>query len=76
MVAKDKEQQQPTPYNINNVLLMGRINNELPICSVISGDLNAQNSAIEILSIQLAVKLMYSHHQMDINKLSTNLPII
>ena len=37
--------------------------------------LGAQNGAIKI-SIQLTVKLILSYHQLDINKLSTNLPIL
>ena len=38
--------------------------------------LGARNDAIKILPIQLAVKLILSHHQLDINKLSTNLPML
>ena len=38
--------------------------------------LGARNGAMNILPIQLAVKLILSHHQLDVNKLSTNLPIL
>ena len=38
--------------------------------------LGTRNGAIELLPIQLAVKLILSHHQLDIIKLSTNLPIL
>ena len=34
----------------------------------------ARNGAIKILPIQLAAKLILSHNQLDMKKLSTNLP--
>ena len=46
--------------NLNT--LMDHINNELSICSVITGN--------------LVVELILSHHQLDINKLLTNLHIL
>ena len=38
--------------------------------------LDAQNGAIIILPIQMVVHLTLSHHQQDINKLSTSLLIL
>ena len=37
--------------------------------------LDARNGAMKILTVQLALKLILSYHQLDINKLSTNLPM-
>ena len=38
--------------------------------------LGARNGAIKILPIQLAMKVILLHHQLDINKQSTNLTIL
>ena len=42
----------------------------------INNELGARNGATKILPIQLVVKLILSHNQLDINQLSTNLPIL
>ena len=38
--------------------------------------LGARNGAKKILPIQLAMKVILLHHQLDINKQPTNLPIL
>ena len=59
--------------------LMDHINNELPICSVITGDLNDRCSRWcnkDVTNLVGHKMDTLTHHQLDINKLSANLPIL
>ena len=59
--------------------LMDHINNELSICSVITGDLNDRCSrwCNKDVTNSVGHKIdTLTHHQLDINKLSANLPIL
>ena len=56
---------------------MDDVNNELPTCSVLSGDFNARCSKrLMILAMQMVAHLILSHNQQDINKLLTSVLIL
>ena len=55
---------------------MDHINNELPICSVITGDLNVRCSEWCNKNITNLVDREIDTHHRDIYKLSTNLTIL
>ena len=48
---------------------MDHINNELPTCSVLTDDFNAQNGSIMILTMQMVMHVILLHHQQNMNKL-------
>ena len=58
-------------------LLMSNINNEFPLCSIITGDFNTRCSRCWKNDItKQGKKLILSHRQLDINKLLINLPML
>ena len=57
---------------------MDHINNDFPICSVITPDINAKclKWCNKDIPNSVGNEIYISHHDLDINKLSKNLPIL